>query len=62
MLEKVYSCNLCHEKVRDQNLMGVRFKNNYEFVLDEARTTDGTHICMRCLDQLKQQLATKTTA
>lgn len=58
MMEKVYTCNLCREKVKPDRLMGLRFQDMYNFQLDEAKTTDGAHVCMRCLDQLKTQLAT----
>ena len=59
MMEKVYSCNLCCEKVKPEHLMGLRFHDLHTFTLVEARTTDGQHICMRCLNQLATQLAQK---
>lgn len=59
MLEKVYKCNLCHEQREPQAMMGLFFADLYTFTLCDARETDGSHICMRCLGQLERQLAHK---
>jgi hypothetical protein len=56
MMKKIYSCELCREKKDPEQLYGLHFSNLYEFKLTDARKTDGQHICLDCLRQLKKQL------
>ena len=60
-LHKTYSCNLCHEKAEEDtpakgHLFGLRFTNNHDFKIGEARTTDGTHVCWSCIKQIVEQM------
>lgn len=58
---KEYWCDLCDEQFIDgpgKNLVGLRFKNNHDFVLGTPKDTDGHHICMRCLGQIYSQAPT----
>lgn len=60
---KEYWCDICddrfsHKDAIDQKLVGVRFTDNRKFVLSEFSSTDGHHVCMRCLSQLWQQAPT----
>lgn len=61
MMQKVYTCNLCHEKDQPDKMVGLRFSNMRDFKIDDARSTDGTHICTWCLDQLTKQLRAPVT-
>lgn len=56
MMRKEYSCDLCHEKRPPETLTGLRFHDMHTFTLDTARSTDGTHICSMCIEQLCDQL------
>jgi hypothetical protein len=56
---EVYKCDICEVERHRDYMMGCRFKNNEEFVLDSPGTTQGKHICTKCLDQLTEQLAPK---
>lgn len=61
MMQKVYTCDLCHEKAQPDKMVGLRFTNLRDFKIDDARSTDGTHICEWCLKQLAQQLRVSVT-
>lgn len=56
---EVYRCDLCHEEKGPDLMMGCRFKDMHNFVLDAPGTTKRTHICTQCLDQLAEQLGPK---
>lgn len=55
-MKKIYSCNLCHDEKKPEEMMGLKFSNMVLFKLDETRSTEGQHICLGCLRQLKEQL------
>jgi hypothetical protein len=57
MLTKQYSCDICDEKMPAIELWGIRFTNNRDFKLGPAASTDGKHICEKCLVQLRVQPA-----
>lgn len=59
MKKSTYFCDICHDEQPAEALIGLRFKNTKQFVFDVARSTDGTHICNGCMEQLRQQLAPK---
>lgn len=54
-----YSCDVCRDAMPKAELMGCNFKNMKEFKLDTPESTDGVHICMRCLGQLQAQMGPK---
>ena len=55
-MKQIYSCNICSDNKLPNHLIGCNFKNLTEFKLANARKTDGTHICVQCAQQLKDQL------
>lgn len=55
----IYSCDICREETLKANLMGCNFSGMRTFKLAEAESTNGVHICVACLDQLREQLAPK---
>jgi len=60
MSKKVtYSCDICRDETPRDQLLGCHFSNMKDFKLASPESTDGVHICMRCLGQLEQQLAKK---
>lgn len=54
---KEYWCDLCDEHYEHAafNLVGLRFSNNHDFTLGKPESTDGHHVCQRCLKQLVEQ-------
>jgi len=58
-MKKVYTCNLCGDSKEPNVLVGLNFKNMSEFTLSESSKTDGAHICLSCLKQLKEHLRNK---
>lgn len=56
MMKKIYSCEICKEAKDPSQLMGCSFHSMYQFKLTDAKNTDGQHICIDCLSQLKHQL------
>ena len=54
-LKKIYTCDLCKEQRVPAQLYGLRFTAGCRFVLGPAESTDGTHICHECTEQLKEQ-------
>jgi len=57
----IYKCDVCREDTPKGDLMGVRFSGLRDFKLSTPESTDGTHICMRCLGQLREQLSPPTS-
>ena len=58
-MKKIYTCNLCLEQ-RDPSIMrGLHFSNMTDFTITKPDKTDGTHVCLKCLQQLKTQLNSK---
>ncbi|HXR93741.1 MAG TPA: hypothetical protein VN750_26045 [Steroidobacteraceae bacterium] len=55
----VYKCDICREETLKANLMGCHFTDLRQFKLMDAESTQGVHICIMCLDQLRAQLAPK---
>lgn len=58
MMTKIYKCDLCRDVKQPAELRGLRFSTNTKFKIDTAYSTDGTHICITCLDQLRDQIET----
>lgn len=56
-MKKVYTCDICRDPVEVQFLKGVNFSGMKKFKLDMPQSTEGVHICIPCLRQLKEQLA-----
>lgn len=52
----IYQCDLCRTDTIKANVMGLYFVNLWEFRISEPEATQGTHVCTRCLDQLRKQL------
>ena len=53
----IYNCDICNEKKNFDELVGLNFINMTKFKFDTARSTDGVHICLSCLQQIKEQIA-----
>ena len=57
-----YKCNICGSTFNsraahaDKLLKAVYFTGNIKFVLKDLPAECDTHICITCLDQLKEQL------
>ena len=54
----IYSCNICNNEIPRNELnisFGCHFDNLNKFRLDSYNSTDGTHICLNCATQLKEQ-------
>jgi len=59
MVKRVYSCDIHRGEVQDPNkLRGINFKGiaSNQFKIDTYNSTDGVHICIECLKQLREQL------
>lgn len=57
----IYICDICREDTPKENLMGCRFSDLRQFKLSPPESTDGIHICMLCLNQLREQIGPKTS-
>lgn len=57
-----YTCDICRDETPKQQVMGCNFSGMKKFKLDTPESTDGVHICMSCLDQLRVQLGPKRSA
>jgi len=57
-MKQVYSCDICKDNMEPRLLIGCKFAGMKTFTLDTARSTDGTHICFNCADQITVQFAT----
>jgi hypothetical protein len=55
----IFTCDICKEDTARAGILGCRFQNLHDFKLSPPESTDGTHICNRCLDQLRVQLGPK---
>jgi hypothetical protein len=55
----IYQCNICREDTHKGDILGVRFIDLRKFRLSPPESTDGVHICNRCLGQLREQLGPK---
>ena len=55
-MKKIYRCNLCREIYEPEFLTGLNFTTLSNFKLDSARSTDGSHICDKCLIQIHEQV------
>lgn len=51
----IYNCDICREDTHKGDIMGVRFSGMRTFTLSSPESTDGVHICNRCLGQLREQ-------
>ncbi len=55
-MKKIYSCDICRDEKSVGQLIGCNFSGMHKFKLDTARSTDGTHICKDCLQQIADQV------
>lgn len=53
----IYNCDICRENKNHAELIGLNFSGMKEFKFDTAASTDGVHICMDCIRQIKEQIA-----
>ncbi len=56
-MKKVYSCDICHHVKDPSVLIGLKFSNLTDFKFAMVNSTDGTHICDKCMLQLKREIA-----
>lgn len=59
MMTRVYTCNICSEGKEPKDMYGIRWGDIDVFVIDEAQSTDGFHICVGCMSNLKEQIESK---
>lgn len=57
-----YICDVCRDETPKADLMGLNFSGMKKFKLDKPESTDGTHICLGCLNQLQVQMGIKRVA
>lgn len=55
MKKVTYYCDICSDETPKLDLFGCRFSNMKDFTLSAADSTDGRHVCKRCLWQLREQ-------
>lgn len=55
-MKRVYTCNLCRDEFPADQIIGVYFSGLKDFHLDIAQSTDGVHICKRCIPQLHKAI------
>ena len=55
-MKKVYTCNLCREEFPVEKMVGVYFSGLTDFHFDSAQSTDGVHLCKRCIPQLQKAI------
>lgn len=60
MMRKEYTCDLCDERRPPKDLTGLKFHGMHLFTLGAASSTDGTHICSMCIEQLVAELKVRT--
>lgn len=58
----IYKCDVCHDDTPKDKVMGLFFRDLKHFTLSGPESTKGTHICMGCLDQLREQLGLNRAA
>lgn len=51
----IYKCDICRDDTAKEHTIGVCFSNLKVFKLRGPESTQGTHICIGCLEQLRQQ-------
>lgn len=51
----IYKCDICRDDTAKEHVIGVCFSDMKHFKLRGPETTQGTHICLSCLDQIAQQ-------
>lgn len=56
MKKVTYSCDICRDETPKERLYGCHFTDLKNFKLKSADSTDGVHICVDCLDQIKEQV------
>jgi hypothetical protein len=52
-MKKVYKCDVCRDEMPPLELYGIHFTNMKDFDIGHAASTDGVHICERCMGQLR---------
>jgi hypothetical protein len=55
-MKRAYACNLCRDEFPVDQMIGVYFTNMKDFHFDTASSTDGVHICKRCIPQLQVEI------
>lgn len=55
--KKIYNCDICRDEKDPDILFGIFFSDLRTFTISSARSTDGVHICVGCMQQLKDQIA-----
>lgn len=51
----VYNCDICRDVMPMTNLVGCNFSTMKKFKLCGPESTQGTHICGSCLQQIVEQ-------
>ncbi len=51
----IYICDLCSDETPKDNIHGLNFSGLTHFKVSSPESTQGKHICMRCLDQIHAQ-------
>lgn len=59
MKREIYTCDICSDEHPVCDLFGLRFTDLENFVVGNARSTDGKHLCVKCAKQLTKQLPAK---
>lgn len=54
-MKKIYNCDICRDEMDRNKLIGLNFIDNKQFKFDKPTSTDGVHICIQCLVQIKDQ-------
>lgn len=54
-MKKVYGCDVCRENKTPDELYGLHFTNMRDFDIRHAASTDGIHVCERCMTQLREK-------
>jgi hypothetical protein len=54
-MKKIYNCNVCRDDMPPSELYGLHFTNLKDFDIMHAASTDGVHVCQRCMTQLREK-------
>lgn len=57
--QRIYSCNLCHDRLADGTGVGLKWETNQQFRFTVPLNVE-THICDRCIAGLKAATAAHT--
>lgn len=53
MMSKVYKCDICRDEMHALELFGIRFHGMKSFSISNAASTDGVHVCAKCMAQFR---------